>query len=261
MRCQPQYPPPILKRAERSDIKEIVRLTFDAESNSVVSFIMYRTPEEKLAAQNHLITELQRSWDDPRLIAIKALDPITKQMTAIALWTLRGYKKDELEVEALQEGESTSYGEGELQKVLLALYSGSRVGESGERLGSYIEKGIQKFIDTWARQSKHIYLALLMTDPNFQRRGIGTAMLEWGHKLADRHGVPAFLVATPVGYPLYKSMGWKELDDGLRIDLRNWVASAQTGNKGLGEYKYYFMLRLPNTASTDSFGNIGSGLK
>jgi len=117
-----------------------------------------------------------------------------------------------------------------------------------EELGQYIKDSMDKFLTGWPSDTKHLYLGLLMTDPKFQRRGIGSALLQWGAQLADKDRVPSFLIASPVGHPLYRSLGWQETGEGIRIQLREWIAGAEAGDKGLGVYKFYFMFRMPLTA-------------
>ncbi len=55
-------------------------------------------------------------------------------------------------------------------------------------------------------------LSALCTDPQHQRRGAGTLSIRWGREIAQRHGVPAFLEATPAGLPVYKKSGFQEVD-------------------------------------------------
>lgn len=59
------------------------------------------------------------------------------------------------------------------------------------------------------RRQPHIYLAMIIVDPQHQRRGIGTALLRHGLAEADRRGYPAFLEASPAGVGLYSKLGWK----------------------------------------------------
>ncbi|KAH8769379.1 hypothetical protein F5882DRAFT_302053, partial [Hyaloscypha sp. PMI_1271] len=88
-------------------------------------------------------------------------------------------------------------------------------------------------------------LVLLMTDPAFQRRGIGTALLKWGHALADAEQVPCFLCASPFGWPLYRALGWHQVGEEVVVDLKEFVKYAEGGDQGWGVYKMRFMLRLP----------------
>lgn len=43
------------------------------------------------------------------------------------------------------------------------------------------------------------------------RSGAGSALLRWGTEKADREGKPAYLEASPTGYPLYRRFGFEDL--------------------------------------------------
>ncbi|KAH6609892.1 hypothetical protein Trco_003238 [Trichoderma cornu-damae] len=77
----------------------------------------------------------------------------------------------------------------------------------------------------WARfQGKqHVYLKLLHTDPDHQRRGAGGMCLQWGTAEADRLGLVSYLEASEEGRPLYEKYGFKEVDR-IVVDLSRWGA-------------------------------------
>ena len=56
----------------------------------------------------------------------------------------------------------------------------------------------------------HIWLANLFVDPRFQRRGVGTRLMRWGMRHADRARVAVGLIASPKGLGLYRKFGFKE---------------------------------------------------
>ena len=189
----------------------------------------------------------------PELIFMKAIDADTKVITGIAVWQRKGYKRKELgassaESEEALEGEATT--DAMFASRLLLPRNANDQEEPGAALMKYIVSEHSAFLDSWTKGTKHIYLAILMTDPRFQRRGIGTAMLDWGHKRADKDGVPCFLIASPVGHPLYQSVGWKNVEKPLQLVLKDWIKYAENGDMGWGMYKYYYMLRMPNTATS-----------
>lgn len=68
-----------------------------------------------------------------------------------------------------------------------------------------------------------LYLGELATHPNWDGHGFGTAQVEWGMKKAKAEEkllsriegrdvkVPVTLLATPAGYPLYRSLGFESV--------------------------------------------------
>ena len=192
------------------------------------------------------MTRMLTAYMDGGATILKAMDGEDHgKVTAVAIWVKRGFSLSDLGLNNLE-------GPGHWSTSLPRLCGGLIVDSCTEEknpppISKFISDQIQKFVDDWETGVKHIELELLMTDPAFQRRGIGTALLRWGHELADREAVPCFLCASPFGYPLYKSLGWKHVAKPIVVDLKEFVQFAENGDMGWGVYKMYFMLRLPRT--------------
>jgi GNAT superfamily N-acetyltransferase len=97
-------------------------------------------------------------------------------------------------------------------------------------IGQYINSAFEDFLDAWFEGTKYIYLALLMTNPKFQRWGIGSALLKWGHERAYCDKASSALIASPVGHPLNQSLDWEDISTPLEVDLQKWVQYAQKGD-------------------------------
>lgn len=57
----------------------------------------------------------------------------------------------------------------------------------------------------------HFQLQILATHPEFQRRGAGTALCQDGVHMATQLGMNISVFASPMGYRLYSSLGFKPL--------------------------------------------------
>lgn len=237
----PRYPPPVILPAAREDIPKLARIQASAVLPDLMT-IARRTTREEL--ESRMISALSSNFDDPHVSMMKAVDADTGEITAMAVWSTRGYVLTE-------KGGDGSVRQGNARSFLFpkSLPATAAVGESSQddldAIGKYIQEKFNEFVDSWIMPTKCFVLELLMTDPRFQRRGIGTALLAWGHKRADRDQVNLFLVATPIGHGLYRAVGWKEVSVPVRIDLQDWLAAAKSGDMGWGTYQYYFMMRLP----------------
>lgn len=72
---------------------------------------------------------------------------------------------------------------------------------------------------SWMGNVKTLYpteywsLAWLGVSPKCQRTGIGKRLLQWGIDRCEEEQVPAVLVATEVGKPLYEKMGFQVVSD------------------------------------------------
>lgn len=79
-------------------------------------------------------------------------------------------------------------------------------------------------------------LDLLATAPTYQGRGYGSAVLRWGTAQADALQARIYLEATPEGYNLYKSHGWKPVET-ITLDFKPFGLE--------GEESFYIMIRDP----------------
>lgn len=80
------------------------------------------------------------------------------------------------------------------------------------------------------------YLASLSCHPDYQRKGLGAALVQWGLEQAEKDGVPVYLEATPMGAFLYKKLGFEEVDE---VDLTRFMLDGK-------EYKIVSMLKRPS---------------
>ena len=62
-------------------------------------------------------------------------------------------------------------------------------------LDEYLAKYSQNVRKDFLKDRKCLYLMGLFTLPQYQRRGIGTALMRWGHDYADRRGLLKVLIS------------------------------------------------------------------
>ena len=55
-------------------------------------------------------------------------------------------------------------------------------------------------------------LNLLCVHRDFQRRGAGTLLVQWGLAKSESLGLPAYLEASPAGYGLYLKLSFHQID-------------------------------------------------
>ncbi|GAC94411.1 acetyltransferase [Pseudozyma hubeiensis SY62] len=56
---------------------------------------------------------------------------------------------------------------------------------------------------------RYWFLKLLVIDPEWQRKGLGTMLVKWGTARADQEGVVAWLESSPMGKGTYLKAGFK----------------------------------------------------
>lgn len=70
-------------------------------------------------------------------------------------------------------------------------------------------------------------LDTLATHPDYQRRGAGSALMEWGCKMADEAGVAAYVDASKSGAPLYEKFGFVDKSEPDAGDVASMVRAAR----------------------------------
>ncbi|RDW88390.1 hypothetical protein BP6252_00422 [Coleophoma cylindrospora] len=254
MRKSEGYPLPVLEIATKEDVPEIVDQMIAASSNNnLILQLRYPSPEHLAKMDIRMRKVFTSMIEAPDYIMLKAVDPETKVIAATAAWQFVHFKDAEL---ASVTGRKQHADERLVMQPQVIIAAGLVLNDGtsdqdetgGPTIWDVIEEAYQKFIKAWMGSTKSIYLASLSTHPRFQRRGIGTALLTWGHELADKHGVPSFLVSTPFGHPLYEHLGWRDVERPLKLELQKWAPYASNGDMGWGTFKYYYMLRMPKNA-------------
>lgn len=71
---------------------------------------------------------------------------------------------------------------------------------------------------------QQLYLNVLATHPDWDGHGFAAMNCHWGEKLAQSLKIPLTLIATPVGYPLYHSLGWQSVKN-LTIEKLDGLGS------------------------------------
>ncbi|KIW31870.1 uncharacterized protein PV07_03459 [Cladophialophora immunda] len=69
----------------------------------------------------------------------------------------------------------------------------------------------------------HVLCFILFTDPDYQGKGCGRMMMQWGNDVADALMLPCWIEASPEGEPLYKQMGY-EGKERVRIQTESFLS-------------------------------------
>ena len=56
----------------------------------------------------------------------------------------------------------------------------------------------------------HVFCYMLFVEPDYQGKGVGTMLMQWGHDVADAMMLPCWLESSAKGLKLYQKIGYKE---------------------------------------------------
>lgn len=80
------------------------------------------------------------------------------------------------------------------------------------------------------------YLASLSIDPDYQRRGVGTLLTNWGLDQSRAESVPVGLEASIKGSGMYEKLGFRvlhqlEWKEGHWVTVMTWGSSGEDGDR------------------------------
>ena len=93
--------------------------------------------------------------------------------------------------------------------------------------GAFLDGRLIGTVTTVAYGTELAWIGMMLVDPDYRRRGLGTRLMQTALEHLQRIGVNSIkLDATPSGRPLYESMGFRP--EGL---IERWEGMGQTGAK------------------------------
>ncbi|KAL8723887.1 MAG: hypothetical protein Q9181_007107 [Wetmoreana brouardii] len=110
----------------------------------------------------------------------------------------------------------------------------TRVYPKGTNEGLYNElfSQLDKLRKKYCDEEKDYFMHILIVDPAYQRKGLGSMLLREGLAAADHDNARCYIEASPKGLGLYKKHGWKECDD-IVIDMREFGGTSIRSEKCL----------------------------
>ncbi|KAM5384608.1 hypothetical protein ACJZ2D_001353 [Fusarium nematophilum] len=193
-----------LRAATESDLEgiaDVATASFNPDTDAISAHLFppHLKPRDETYAHAARPWRLARKTDRfhaERTVVMVAVDEaLSGRIVGFSLWErpARGGEHDKPEPPPIRPPCATldHAAFDEMKKVL--------GGDSAKHFG---QKGTK---DVW-------HLEMLGVDPNHQRRGIGKMLLKWALEEAEKLGEDCYLVATPAGLPLYRAIGFEELD-------------------------------------------------
>jgi GNAT superfamily N-acetyltransferase len=89
-----------------------------------------------------------------------------------------------------------------------------------------VEARVCGTVTTISYQERFAWIGMVLVDPEFQKRGIGTQLLKKAVEYLDQRGIPTLkLDATPQGRPLYAKLGFV-----TEYQIERWILKRPGGN-------------------------------
>ncbi|KAK6203669.1 hypothetical protein LQW54_008875 [Pestalotiopsis sp. IQ-011] len=93
---------------------------------------------------------------------------------------------------------------------------------------------------------RHMVLQALITDPQWQKMGVGARLVQWGTSKADVEGLSCWAHASPSGYGVYLRAGFEDLGMS-EYDLDQYLPENEQGKSEWGVYTFRYMVRRYET--------------
>ncbi|KAI0203192.1 acyl-CoA N-acyltransferase [Astrocystis sublimbata] len=215
--------PLVVLPAQICDIEAVYDVYFKAfEHQPVLRFLFPRGVDRK--AHTEQVTHM---WSaDPNGYPIKCVDTDTGAIVGMACWDIFWKPGD---VNAWQHPGGAVWLDGEdretADKILVPIWDVHK-----ELFGYH----------------KHIYLPTIAVHPDYQRRGAGRMLMQWGVEVAEQLGLPIYLESTGPGNSLYRAMGFEQLTHVQIIHK-----AVDTGE--MNDTEIPLMVRMPKTAKAMPF--------
>jgi GNAT superfamily N-acetyltransferase len=178
-----------------------------------------------------------------RVVLLKALDDSTGEIVGWSCWGFRGFEKDEIprvdpgkrkevekhgsRVENAEEGEK--HADAEEPDCIARLE---------EMTGADMNRWMEK---TMPPGTKCMFVVSLSVGPEFQSRGVGSALLKWGTDTADKAGVFIWVHSSESAWKTYAKHGF-EVVETLDINLDDW-SPAPPPNEEVGAKWGHYIFR------------------
>jgi GNAT superfamily N-acetyltransferase len=90
-----------------------------------------------------------------------------------------------------------------------------------------------------------MFICTLSVDPDYTSQGVGSALMQWGTRIADENKIFCWVHASDGSHMFYAKHGFEQVGE-LTVDLDEFATRPAPDNGGLwGQYTFRYMKRLP----------------
>lgn len=196
---------------------------------------------------------------NPRAFAIKITDDATGEIMGYCNWGFRGFKPEELpklagKPEPLEEPATLEADSAEQANEEQKAHDGPNGPESRTdddpigRLQTLTGNDMERWMEeVMPEGTRCLYIVGLSVSPEYQGRGVGSALLRWGTGICEEKNVFAWVHSSEPAWQMYEKSGFQIVRI-LDIDLDEY-APVPPPNEGpgakWGHYVFRYMKYLP----------------
>ncbi|KAK5715807.1 hypothetical protein LTR17_016638 [Elasticomyces elasticus] len=231
--------------ASPSDVSRIAEIAVRAFDNDAHTQMKVEVQGCSVFAKG--MAQGAQSWlASPRTIVIKATDDRTGIIVGFCAWGFRGVPLDATP-ETNNSGSGINYDSvSDISETANDEDAQVSQAEGAERIAELevlTDKHLSDFMEKIMPEgSKCIFICSIAVDPRYEGQGIGSLLIEWGTKTADRLGAFSWVHSSEAGWRFYEKHGFKEVDH-LTVNLDDWAVNAPEEQKRWGEYTWRYAVR------------------
>ena len=224
----------IVRPASDTELHRACIIEAAAYADNELNPVLFPGPFPPDSQQKRIEQLIQIRKDDPTAAYLQAIDQASGRMIAFAKWHI--YSTPE---KASAPSRKLEFGPGTNAEACINFFGGM-VEKKKEIIGHrphicvFDSLTVIEMVYTCSDIATDLHM--LHTDPAYQGRGAGGALMEWGTQKADELGLPIYLESSPKGHRFYQRHGFKDVKV-LDIDLSKYGS--------IGTYKQPLMMREP----------------
>lgn len=197
--------------AFEKDISRLTDIQFAAFENDPTHQILFPGDQTSCAVRAEASERALQTWrQTPEMQIVKRVECSTGLITGFAKWTFyRTWRSEDL----WDTRPTAPWAEGNHRRLVEQLLA-TTADIRGRRWGGkphaskYLVSGL-----LWDEQlTASLVLGLLCVHPDYQRQGVGKALVRWGLQQAASMGLTVHLEASSEGLPLYRSLQFEVLE-------------------------------------------------
>jgi GNAT superfamily N-acetyltransferase len=229
--------------ALESDIDRLTEIQFSAFENDPTHQILF--PGDQFSSKVHAAASerIIKSWrQTPEMQIVKTVESGTGVITGFAKWVFYKSPRSEEEWDVVPTAPWAEESHRRIVEQLLSTTADIR----GKRWGGtpYARECPVSFLTSVLCHDliQLLVLSLLCVHQDYQRQGVGKALVRWGLRRSESLGLPVHLEASPEALPLYRSLEF-EVVDTVVVAAEEW--------DGKFERQYTVMLWKPRDATSE----------